>query len=298
MRIFITGASGYIGFAVAEAFSQAGHRVYGLVRSEEKAKRLFASEIVPVIGDLSHPESFAHQLEAAEVIIHCAFEMSPRALQLENKVIDAILQTTANSKKTHTLLYTSGVWVFGNTGTQIADECSPLNAISMVKWRVQTEERIMSASSKHLRTVILRPGVVYGGTGGLTSPWFESLTKGSVEIAGDGQNRWAMIHYRDLAEAYVLAAEKELDGIAINIIDNSHDTIRETALAIARAGGIPGKINPSTVSEAFQKFGPLAEGLLADQQFSNERARRLLSWYPKHPRFIDNIDLYYHARTT
>ena len=294
MRVFITGATGYIGRAVADAFSHAGRHVYGLVRSEEKAKQLRKAEIVPIIGDLAKPETFKSAVHDAEVLIHCAFETSAKGLELENRTVDTLLTEASKSNKIKAFIYTSGVWVIGNTNCTLVDEAMPLQPLDLVRWRVYVEERVLNASSNRLRAVVLRPGIVYGGSEGIISFWFESTKKGVIEIVGEGHNYWPMIHYRDLAEAYRLTAEKELNGIALNIVDDSLHPVKEMALAVSKTANVH-KIKSLTYEEAVQQFGPVAEGLLADQQISNERAKRLLGWHPKHRSFITDIDLYYNA---
>lgn len=299
MRVFVTGATGYIGFAVAEAFRQAGHYVVGLVRSEEKALKLRKAEIMPVIGDLAKPETYLKAIKNAEVVVHCGFENSSNGVTIEGTAIGALLEGTRSAgTSTRALIYTSGVWTTGNTGSKIADEASPKHPLDLVKWRLSIEERLFQASSRHLRTVIISPGCVYGGSGSgsLTNMWFSSaLDDGSVEIVGQGQNRWAMIHYRDLAQAYVLAVENELSSLVLNITDNSRNTVEEMALAVAYTAGIPNKIHLLSAKDSEKKHGKLTQGLLIDQQISNERATNLLGWHPRHKSFISDIDIYFQS---
>src|SRR5437879_2251330 len=104
------------------------------------------------------------------------------------------------------------------------DESSSENPIEFVKWRILHEQRLLAANIAGLRTVIIRPGCVYGKADGLTALWFSSAHGGSVEVVGNGLNHWCMVHVKDLAEAYVLAAEKELSGVVLNIVDHTHYT--------------------------------------------------------------------------
>ncbi len=296
MRVFITGASGYIGQAVAEAFRQAGHAVSGMVRSHNKAQLLYQQEITPVIGDLAKPASYLSAVQQAEVIVHCAFDYAGHGVDTEKTAIDTLLQGAHHAGiSTRAILYTSGVWCYGNTGIAIADEASHCHPIDIVKWRNLQEERLLKLASSQLRVVIIRPGCVYGGSGGLSDFWFSSAKAGSCEIVGPGNNRWAMIHYRDLAEAYVRAAERELNHAVINVVDNTRYTVKEMALGVADAAGIPEKIHSLSPAEATQKYGMLTHGLLIDQQISNERAKRLLDWQPRHTGFLSDVASYYAA---
>lgn len=295
MRVFITGPLGYIGQPVAEAFSAAGHQLLGLVRSEEKAEKLRLEGIEPVLGDLSQPDTYMHVVEQAEVILHTAFDNSPAAAEIDAAFVDAVLEACGRRQYAKAFIYTSGVWVLGSTGAYIADESYPGRPIELVKWRAACETKILRCANNFFRTLVVRPGCVYGGPGSLTALWFSSTLRGFVEIAGDGRNHWSMIHQKDLARAYLLAVERELSGMVLNVVDNSHCTVLEMAQAVSEAAGIPGKIELTAEADARKKYGEIAEGLLIDQHISNERCRRLLGWNPQQRSFIDGITTNYLA---
>lgn len=295
MRIFVTGASGYIGYAVACAFRRAGHQVLGLVRSETSAQLLRTQEIVPVLGDIGRPETFVVHAEKSEVLVHCALDTSADKVAKDERAIDALLLCARKSDHVHTIMYTSGIWVYGNS-KEIVDESTPLNPLSLVSWRPNHENKILSVQSSNLRTVVIRPGCVYGGADGLTAIWFtQAAKKGHVAIIEDGSNRWAMVHRDDLASAYVIAAEKELSKVVLNITDGTHYTVREMAEAVCLAAGCPEQIVSIPYQKAVATYGPLAEGMAVDHKISNQRAIRLLDWHPRHASFIDEAPLYYAA---
>ena len=295
MRVFVTGASGYIGGAVARAFRKRGHYVFGLVRSEENAKKLRADEIVPVIGDLKTPQSYFEAIREAEVLVHTAFDGSTEGIQRDSETIDNFIKIAQTNAYTRQIIYTSGCWIYGNTHGKIVDEASPVNPLEIVKWRPIHEEKIIKATSQNIRTVVIRPGCVYGGSGGLSDAWFSSAQKGEVEIVGDGKNYCSMIHLDDLARAYVLASEQEKSGIVLNINDGSHHTIMEMAQAVAQVASASEKIKCLSYEVAKEQMGRSAQGLSASQKISNERARRLLGWQPLHASFIDEVALHYDA---
>lgn len=300
MRIFITGAAGYIGHGVAKAFRAKGHTVYGLVRSEEDAHLLSLDEIWPIVGDLAQPESYLQVLNDVEVVVHCAFDFSSdKGVEHDASTIDAILEAFSKSSLPRTFIYTSGVWVYGSRGYKMVDESMSLNPIEISKWRPAHEEKVLKATSPHLRTLVMRPGHVYGGIGGLTNILFTSTQNGAVTIIGEGHNRWPLVHLQDLAHAYVSAVERELTGIVLNVADDSTLTLREIAEAIARAANIEGKINVLSMEEAKNQFGLLAEGVAIDLTIDNSRIKRLLKWQIHHAPFIYEADLYYKVwRTT
>ncbi len=296
MRVFVTGASGYIGNAVAKAFQMHGHHVYALVRNPEKAKNLKINEIQPVIGELKDIHQILPNLEDIDVYVHCAFEYSPKGVEQEGNVVDLLIKA-GSDKRLRAVILTSGVWVYGNTRFQPATEAATLNAPQFRKWRQSIDEKAIEAANKNLRVIVIRPGCVYGGSGGLTGLWFDSGSEG-VYMAGNGANHWAMVHIHDLARAYVMAAEKELSGYVFNIVDHSRFTVKEMAEAAAWVSGMEGRVQSLTDEEATHKYGAVTEGLLLDQQVSNERALRILGWNPRQPNFIDGIPRYYQAWKT
>ena len=296
MRVFVTGASGYIGYAVAKAFRAKGYTVFGLVRKKEDAQRLTSNEISPFIGDLQNPDSYRQVLEEVEVVVHCAFDYaSDKGVENDVKTIDTVLGAFSKNSLPRTFIYTSGVWVYGSQGYKMVDESMPLNPLEIVKWRPALEEKVLQATTDSLRTVIIRPGHVYGCGGGLTKLLFSRAQDEGVSIVGEGHNRWPMIHVQDLAHAYVSAAEKEITHAVLNVVDDSTATIREMAEAIARCCNKEGKINVVQPEEAKNQFGPLVEGLLIDLTVSNARIKRLLGWQIHHAPFIYDVDLNYKA---
>ncbi len=298
MRVFVTGATGYIGHAVAKAFRAKGHTVYGLVRSQEDGNLLSLDEIWPVIGDLDQPDSYKQLLDNVEVVVHCAFDWLDKGVERDAKTIDTITESLAKSSLPRTFIYTSGVWVYGSKGYQMIDESSPVNPVEITKWRPLHEEKVLKAANPSLKTVVLRPGCVYGNVGGLTNLLFASTQTGSVKIVGEGRNRWPMVHVQDLAYAYVAVAEKELTNVILNVTDDSSYTVREMAEAVARSAKIEGKIQILSEDEAKKQFGDLVYGLLIDLQVDNSRIKRLLGWQIHHAPFVNEIDLYYNVWKT
>ncbi|CUI16360.1 hypothetical protein PNK_0734 [Candidatus Protochlamydia naegleriophila] len=298
MRVFVTGATGYIGHAVAKAFRAKGHTVYGLVRSQEDGDLLSLDEIWPVMGDLDQPDSYKQLLDNVEVAVHCAFDWLDKGIERDAKTIDTITEVFGKSSLPRTFIYTSGVWIYGSRGHQIMDESSPVNPIEISKWRPIHEEKVLKATNVNLKTVVLRPGCVYGNVGGLTNLLFTSTQSGAVKIVGEGHNRWPMVHVQDLAYAYVAAAEKELTNVTLNVVDDSSNTVREMAEAVARSAKMEGKIQVLGMDEAKKQFGELVDGLLVDLQANNSRIKRLLGWQIHHVPFVNESDLYYNVWKT
>jgi len=287
MRVFVTGASGYVGGAVASALARDGHAVTGLVRSEAAARRVAAEGVTPAPGDMSEPDGLRAAARGADVIVHCAAEWSPRLHELDGRVTRALLEEAAAGGHRRLFVYTSGVWLYGDTGGRPVDEDSPLDPPALVAPRVETERTVLAANRGRLRTLVLRPGCLYGGRGGLTAAWFSSAAReGAARIVGDGANRWAMVHVDDLAAAYVAAVGSTLGGDVLNLAEPAGATVRECAAAASRAAGRDGAVVALGAEEAAAAFGPTAEPLAFTQLVDSSRAGRLLGWRPRHAGFV------------
>ncbi len=291
MKVFITGATGYVGFNVASAFRRAGHEVWGLVRSTEKARMLVQHEIQPVIGSMQRPESYIKTAEQCSVLVHAAAEMSNETVELDRKTIEIFLLASKEGAQPKTVIFTSGVWVHGNTGGSLVDETTPLAPAKLVAWRPAHERMVLE--SDRMRGIVIRPGCVYGRQGSITNDWFKGASEHGLKVIGDGTNRWSMVHIDDLAQSYVHAAESGLGGEIFNIVDHYRSTVTEMAQASARAAGYAGKIQYIPLDEAVKTMGPYAECLALDQNVDGSKALRLLKWTPRHPSFVDGIETYF-----
>jgi nucleoside-diphosphate-sugar epimerase len=294
MKVFITGATGYIGLAVGQAFARAGYEVYGLCRSEAKARLLAREEIQPVQGDLNRPETWAEAAAQATLLIHCAADLQAGMVGPDKAAIEALVALGPRGARPKTLIYTSGVWVYGATGDVPADESTPLSPITVVAWRPDHEHMVLSAGT--VRGIVLRPGCVYGRAGGPAGAWFEGAYRAKdLSVVGDGRNRWAMVHVDDLAEAYLRIAQSGLSGEVFNVTDRSRHTVGEMAAAAAKAAGYRQPIRYVPLEEALKKMGPFAEALALDQHVSSWKLARRLGWQPQHGGFVDGVRTFFEA---
>jgi len=288
MRAFVTGASGFIGSAVAGALARAGHEVLGLVRTASKGRALAVQGIEPLVGDMAQPDGWSARAAKCDVRIHCAAEYTARYRELDRATAQLLAGLTGGL-----LIYTSGVWIYGDTGGKTVDEATPLTPPPFVVPRAEVEALVLGAKG---RVLIVRPGCVYGGAGSLTAPWFESATKErAARFVGTGRQRWAMVHVDDLAELYLRAAESKLQGEVFNAIDASRATVLECASAASSAAGAGGKTASTPLEDARKVYGPMADCLCWDQQVSSAKAARLLGWRPRQRTFVEQAETLFRA---
>ncbi|HZI16211.1 MAG TPA: NAD-dependent epimerase/dehydratase family protein [Myxococcus sp.] len=293
MKVFVTGATGTIGFHVARAFRRAGHEVAGLVRTAQKAKLLEAEEIRPVLGTLQAPAAWADEAARAGVLVHAAVDYTGDAATLDGQVLDVFLRPGAPGAPKRTVLYTSGIWIQGDTGGVPVDELTPVRPAAKVAWRPAVEQRVLTAEG--VRGVVLRPATVYGRAGSLTGQWFQGAVEGELRVFGDGTNHMAMVHVEDVADAYVRAAERGMAGEVFLLADGSRQRVRDLVDAAVRAAGGKARVTwvpPSQAPEAQRK---LAECLAMDQAADASKARRLLGWEPRHTDFAAGASTYLEA---
>ncbi|HEX2060514.1 MAG TPA: NAD-dependent epimerase/dehydratase family protein [Thermoanaerobaculia bacterium] len=262
MRIFLTGATGYIGGALAASLRSHGHEVAALVRPDADSKRLRDLGVVIVAGDLEALPSLREQLAGFDAFVHTA-QSKQNTVEADRAAVDTFTSLG------RFFVYTSGVWVLGNT--KGAHEGSPVNPLSLVAWRPPHEELVVGAGG-----VVIRPGCVYGGKQSLLASWFANAQqKQPLQIVGDGQNRWAMVHVHELADLYARVLEQKITGM-LHGIDDSDATLEEMARAIAPDG----TIEHVRLEAAREKLGAFADALAVDQRISSDETRKMTGWNP------------------
>lgn len=282
-RVFVTGAAGYLGFAIVRRLVQNGDEVYGLTRRPESARRLEAAGVRAVVGDLADPRGIAGPLRNADAVIHAAYDPAGDSARRDRDALGAIREGVQDGR-VRRVIYTSGIWVHGDTGGRVVDEASKPEPAERVSWRPAHEEVALDMTGLGAVVTVLRPGMVYGGSGGIFGGWFrEARDRGRVRYPG-GDQRWNMVHLDDVANAYWLALEHAREGARYLLVDESRHTVRELAEAAAHAAGVPATATPA--EEVVRRLGSLGSALLADSMATAARARRELGWTPRHTSFV------------
>jgi len=282
MQVFITGATGHIGGFVLEAFMRAGHSVSALVRDPAKAELIARRGVQPVLGDLSKVESYTVVAEQANAIVHIGLDRSSRGPEIDSTAVGALLEAAARRSASHApaaFVYTSDVWVLGDTATPAAEDAA-VNPTPMVAWRPAHEAMVVDAGRQgHVRTAVVRPGIVYGGTHGIVADLLKDAGNGLVRVIGDGSNRWPCVYARDLADLYVrVSSSPDAAGI-FHANDEADERVEDIVESIARHTRMRPDVRHVPLPEARTKMGPYADALALDQRVRSPRAHEL-GWSP------------------
>lgn len=288
MKILVTGATGYIGSAVAEVLKGRGHAVFGLVRTPEKAAQLRAAGCEPVLGTLTDLASLRSAAQRADAVIHAAMGWGADTGAIDGAAVETFLKELAGSGRQ--FVYTSGVWVMGDTQGRLNGEAGPLHPPAMVAWRPAVEDNVLAAGERRVRGVVIRPGMVFGRRGGFLKDFFQSVKEhGAVRIVGTGEYHWSTVHLDDLAELYWRAAEKSDAGQLYIATAGMPQPVKKMALAVALQAGAEGKVESIPLEKARETMGPMADAVTMDIKAGSTKAARMLSWTPKLPSVYEEI---------
>ncbi len=208
--------------------------------------------------------------------------------------MEILLSAGEKGAQPKTVIYTIGVWANGDSKCALVDETTPPAPIQAVAHRPAVEALVLGSSIT--KGIVIRPGLVYGGRGGLTGMWFQGALKDkSVKVIGDGNNHLPPIHVEDLADSYLRAAESGLGGELFLLADDSTATAKQMATAAARAAGYQGEVQLWPVADAAKIMGVWVEGLGLDQHIDSGKSRRLLGWQPRHRQFAEEAATYFEA---
>ena len=301
MKIFITGASGYIGGSLAAALIAAGHQVSGLARSEGSAAALEKIAIKPVRGSLDDAEALAHGARAADVTVNTASADHRGAAE-------AIVKALAGTGKT--LLHTSGTSIVGTRAQgelveAVFDEDTPFKPSPARAGRVAIDTMVRAVAADGVRSMVIAPSLIYGRGHGLNPhsiqvPWLIAVAKkyGVAKHIGSGENRWSNVHIDDLVTLYLLAIEKAPAG-GFYFAENGENSMREVCQAISRMLGFGGRTQSMTVEEAAHEWGegPANDSMGSNSRVRGKRARAELGWKPQAPSLIEEIERGFYKET-
>jgi nucleoside-diphosphate-sugar epimerase len=230
----------------------------------------------PVIGDLMQPASWRDAAAAADGAIHTAAASGAKARAVDETAVGVLISLPA--KSTRFLIYTSGIWVLGPAPAPV-DETAPLNPIEIVSWRPAHEKRILDSAPAGGRAVVIRPGIVYGGSRGIVGDLLKDAANSLVRVVGSGDNHWPLVYDRDLGELYARIVNTPTASGVYHANDEGDETVNGIVAALGEHAHTQPSIRHIPLPEARKKMGPYADALALDQLVRSPRARAL-GWTP------------------
>jgi nucleoside-diphosphate-sugar epimerase len=277
-RVFLTGATGYIGSAVLDALVRGGHQVTAIARDREKVGRLASRGAVGLLAELGTPARYMDAVLDSEVVIHTALEQSPRGPQQDRELLDRLLPALSDTGSARTFIYTSGNFVIGPAPEPVDESVTPA-PVQLSAWRAPLEQQVLEAMTLSLRTAVVRPGIVYGGSRGIVADLLKDALNGLVRVIGPGTNHWPCVYDRDLGELYARIVEAPEASGVYHVNDEGDEQVNAIVEAIADHVSPRPDIRHVPIEEARTKLGTYADALALDQRLRSPRARAI-GWAP------------------
>jgi nucleoside-diphosphate-sugar epimerase len=298
MRVFVTGASGWLGSALVPELIGAGHEVTGLARSDASAAALTEAGVRVHRGDLDDLGGLRGAAGASDGVIHLAFNVDMArsgdfqgAVGADRRAVEAMGEALTGSDRPLVIASVTVVLAPGRVGTEKDAPGLDPAAADGPRARLATEEVALSFASLGVRSSVVRLATTCHGDG---DHGFLAVLVGIARDAGvsgfigDGSSRWPAVHRLDAAHLFRLALEKAPAGSRLHAVADEGVPIRAIAEVIGRHLDVPVVSVPA--DEASEHFGFLAFFLAADNPVSSTLTRELLGWQPTHPGLIEDLD--------
>ena len=292
MHVLITGINGYAGFHAALAFSAAGHTVEGITRdaSNPRLDELRRHQVKIITGDIAKPSDWANAIDRADIFLHTVMDHSD-PVGSDRALFKVLNNPVGRTKAPLRFIYTTGCSIHGKVPQLIMDESTGANPDHVLAFRLSLETEVLAIKS--VRTVVVRPGFMYGcdGQNSMAARWFAMAGDEPFVFRGDREKGWSWVHIADLARAYVLVAEanRAIDGEVFCLADEQRLKVIDVMQACLNVAE----------HKTGLVFGDRTEADLSCTWFdqnefiTSAKARRILGWVPNHTGVIDTISAFY-----
>lgn len=291
MRVFVTGASGWIGSAVVPELLEAGHEVVGLGRSDESLAAIAAAGATPLAGSLDDLDSLRRGAQESDGVVHLAFKHDFSKFAESGRTERAAIEVLGNALEGsgRPLLFASGVAGLAPGRVATEDDASPM--VGPDAPRGGAEQFAFEYVARGVRPVSLRfaPTVHGDGDHGFVATLVQiARDKGASGYVGDGSSRWAAVNRLDAASLVRLALDKAPAGSAVHGVAEEGIATREIAEVIGRQLGVP--VVSVAPENATEHFGWLGAFYGLDVPTSSSKTQALLGWTPTHPGLIEDLE--------
>jgi nucleoside-diphosphate-sugar epimerase len=316
MKILVTGATGFIGAAVARRFLQQGHEILAMSRSKAGAVKLRAAGLTPIEGDFANPASLAAPAGHVDAIISTASigqgGGTPERFAKDREAVAVMTKALGDSGKP--LIFTSGSAIFGvftkgGANPTIFDEEHPVPLPAAVfappeagippplieafgdamAPRAETETAVLGAAG--IRGIVIRPGLVYGEGKGYDVLNLIALTRkhGAAPHLGAGRVRQGYVHIDDLVDLYVLALERAPAGTMLHAV-TEEIALGDLAASVSRLVGAGGRTEALSVMEMYTRGGGGGVSMSVNKRLASAKTRKVLGWTPTRTDILEDVE--------
>lgn len=282
MRVFVTGATGFIGSAVVAELLDAGHQVLALARSDQAAAELVVAGAEPHRGELVNVESLAAGARACDGVAHLAFIHDFSTYQengaIDHRAVMAMVDALEGSGKP--IVITSGTTSVAADRPITEDDAATSDSAAAV--RAPSEATVLDAATRGVRSSVLRlPPSVHGGGDHAFVPALIDIARrtGVSAHVGDGANQWSAVHRLDAARLFRLALERAAPGTRLHGVAEEGIAMRAIAEAIGEGLGVP--VRSITAEDAATHFTWLAHFVVRDARASSAITQKAMDWRPR-----------------
>ncbi len=293
LKVFVVGASGYIGGAVAALLAENEYTVKGLTRSKDKAAEMKKQGIEPVVGEMSDAALLTKHAQEADIVVNAADSD-------DAETVKTLIKALEGTDKV--LIHTSGSSIVsdqanGEPSDKVFKEDAKFTPEAEKKARVAIDNEVLAAGKQGIRSVVICPCLIYGESKGVNSESQQvpalikqAIESGVVRCVGRGENTWSTIHIQDLAQLYMAVIKAAPEGGTFFFAESGETTFKQIAEKIREALKIKAAVEEWPIAEASKKWGKgmAVFALGSNSRIRGERARKL-GWLPTQESVIDDI---------